>query len=51
MAAVADEDDELKLSDHAAAALAEFLAEQNQPENDTVNEDWQLSQFWYTMMF
>ena len=50
-----ERDEELVLSSHALAALQEFLQEQQQvaekskAELDAYQEDWQLSQFWYSV--
>ncbi|KAK8773910.1 hypothetical protein V5799_011556 [Amblyomma americanum] len=38
-----------ELSDYAKAALEEFLREREEQEKGAVpEEDWQLSQFWYS---
>ncbi|KAJ8033735.1 EEF1A lysine methyltransferase 1 [Holothuria leucospilota] len=57
MSSDSDEDDVPQLSAHALAALQEFYAEQtaiaNEDEEEVaakvggIQEDWQLSQFWY----
>ncbi|VDN17968.1 unnamed protein product [Gongylonema pulchrum] len=43
-----DDADKPTLSAEAIAALAEFYAEKNGLTGTTIDEDWQLSQFWYT---
>eukprot|EP00128_Syssomonas_multiformis_P002109 Colp12_sorted_trinity150504_noHs@30249 len=56
---IIDDDEPLQLSGHAMAALAQFMAEQAAKEEaiksnetpsgiDDFQEDWQLSQFWYS---
>ncbi|VDK51764.1 unnamed protein product [Anisakis simplex] len=42
------EDDIPRLSAHTLAALSEFYAEQENHQGGTVDENWQLSQFWYS---
>uniref|UniRef100_A0A0R3RFX7 Protein-lysine N-methyltransferase n=1 Tax=Elaeophora elaphi TaxID=1147741 RepID=A0A0R3RFX7_9BILA len=41
-------DDTPQLSTEARNALAEFYAEMNAADEVTIEEDWQLSQFWYS---
>lgn len=41
------DDDVPQLSSEALAALQEFLLEQSTKKNDSIEENWQLSQFWY----
>lgn len=45
-----DDDDSPELSDFARNALEEFLRDRSQQEKNTfdIEENWQLSQFWYT---
>ncbi|XP_070394786.1 EEF1A lysine methyltransferase 1 [Dermacentor albipictus] len=45
----ADDEGPPELSDYAKAALEEFLREREEQEKGTApQEDWQLSQFWYS---
>ncbi|EFO27047.2 N6-adenine-specific DNA methyltransferase 2 [Loa loa] len=43
-----DSDDTPRLSAEAVNALAEFYIEMNAADKAVVEEDWQLSQFWYS---
>ncbi|XP_060682697.1 EEF1A lysine methyltransferase 1 [Hemiscyllium ocellatum] len=51
-----DDDDDIRLSAHALAALQEFQLDQQKKEyaglnnyfTESIEEDWQLSQFWYS---
>lgn len=42
-----DDDDDIQLSAKTLAALQEFYDEQQNLSLATIQEDWQLSQFWY----
>ncbi|KHN78519.1 N(6)-adenine-specific DNA methyltransferase 2, partial [Toxocara canis] len=44
-----DDDDGIpRLSSETLAALTEFFAEQANQQKENIEENWQLSQFWYS---
>jgi hypothetical protein len=47
------DDDDIKLPEDTQRILNEFLAEQSkqQESGNVVSENWNLSQFWYVVIF